>query len=125
MTEHISRDELRRIAKPVKAKTDYKGIFLYQLGIAQIPAPLTEFVFASPRKWRFDFCWPHLCVAVEFQGGIFHGKRGHSSVTGLMRDYEKFTEASLRGWTLILITPQTIQNGKALEWVERALGLKK
>jgi hypothetical protein len=37
-----------------------------------------------------------------------------------MRDCEKFTEASLAGWTLILITAESVDSGQAVEWVRRA-----
>lgn len=105
-----------------KAKNDYKAKFLSDLAMLHVPAPILEFVFASPRRWRFDFCWPDQMIAVEYQGGTYmRGKSGHSNVAGLERDYEKFTEASLRGWRVILINAKTVINGQAVEWVLRGM----
>lgn len=112
-----------------KPKVDYKAIFLTHLKMAKLPEPVCEFRFHETRKWRFDFCWPdeHLKIAVEYQGLNWKPKKGennnsgHQSIDGLRRDCEKFTEASLSGWTLILITAETVNNGQAVEWVRRAL----
>jgi len=48
----------------------------------------------------------------------------HNKIKGLQNDYEKFTEASLRGWMLILIDSQSVRDGRAVTWVERALGAR-
>lgn len=106
-----------------KPKTDYKAIFLTHLRMAKIPEPVCEFRFHEVRKWRFDFCWLDLKVAVEYQGLNWKGggNSGHQSIDGMRNDCEKFTEASLSGWTLILITAETVNNGQAVEWVRRAL----
>lgn len=102
--------------------TDYKAIFLQQLHFAGLPAPETEVQFHAKRKWRLDYAWPAQQIAVEYQGGIYNaGRTGHSSVMGLSRDYEKFTEATLHGWRVILITAGSVRTGKAVEWVRRAL----
>ena len=34
----------------------------------KLPPFEREFRFASPRRWRFDFCWPERKVAVEIEG---------------------------------------------------------
>ena len=112
----------QRKRKSTGSRFDYKAKFLSDLALLRIPAPTTELVFAPPRRWRFDFCWPDKFIAVEYQGGTYmRGKSGHSNVAGLERDYEKFTEASLLGWRIILINAKTVQTGKAVEWVMRAL----
>lgn len=105
-------------------KNDYKATFLLHLKFAGLPEPVCEYQFHETRKWRFDFCWPSQKVACEYQG--LNWKRdgensGHQSITGLMNDCEKFTEASLAGWTLILITAESVNSGQAVEWVRRAL----
>ena len=113
-------------------KTDYKAIFLNHLKFAGLPQPthgqgceLPEFQFHETRKWRFDFAWPEKMIAVEYQGINWQpksdNKSGHQSISGLIRDCEKFTEASLAGWTLILITAESVNSGQAVGWIERAL----
>ena len=111
-------------------KTDYKSILLNHLKFAKLPMPThgqgcenKEYLFHPERKWRFDYCWLDQKVAVEYQGLNWNhdGNSGHQSVAGLMNDCEKFTEASLLGWTLILVTAETVNNGQAIGWIERAL----
>jgi hypothetical protein len=104
-------------------KNDYKATFLLHLKFAKLPEPVSEYQFHETRKWRFDFCWPEQKVAVEYQGLNWQrdgDNSGHQSIAGLMRDCEKFTEASLAGWTLILITAESVDSGQAVEWVRRA-----
>ena len=105
-------------------KNDYKATFLLYLKFAKLPEPVCEYQFHETRKWRFDFCYVQERVAIEYQG--LNWKRdgdnsGHQSVAGLMRDFEKFTEASLMGWKLILITAESVNSGQAVEWVRLAL----
>lgn len=109
-----------------KVKNDYKAAFLIQLELAGLPLPVPEYHFARPeRMWRFDWAYLDLKIAIEYQGGIYHAdKSGHSTTKGLKNDYEKFTEASLRGWMLILIDSGSVRDGRAMTWVERALKLK-
>lgn len=93
--------------------------------MAKLPEPVCEFRFHETRRWRFDYAFPAEMIAIEYQGlnwkGKGSGNSGHQSVDGLRRDCEKFTEASLSGWTLILITAETVNNGQAVEWVRRAI----
>ncbi len=122
-------------SKKRKPKTDYKEIFLTHLRMAKLPLPThgegcenPELMFHETRKWRFDFAWESQKVAVEYQGlnwaalnNPANSQSGHQSIKGLMNDCEKFTEASLLGWTLILITAETVNSGQAVSWVEKAL----
>lgn len=62
--------------------------------------PEREFEFSTERKWRFDFAWPAIKVAVEIQG--FGG--GHQSIAGLARDAEKIRDAMANGWIVIPVT---------------------
>jgi hypothetical protein len=66
----------------------------------------TEFVFHTERKWKFDYAIPALKIAVEYEG-IFKkdkGRTGHTSITGVMRDVEKYNAAQLLGWRIIRVT---------------------
>jgi hypothetical protein len=105
-----------------RARHDYKADLLAQIALAGLPLPVSEFLFARPRRWRFDFCWQRERVAAEYQGGTyFQDKSGHSTVKGIENDYRKFGEASIRGWKLILITAGMVRSGEALQLIERAL----
>lgn len=131
MTEHISREEYLHQVQHAQVGNeqrsqirDYKQVFLDQLKLAGIILPVREHIFARPRLWRWDFAYVTEMIAIEYQGGIYQMARtAHSTVRGLTRDYEKFTEGSLLGWRIILIDTSTVRSGKALQWVERALGI--
>lgn len=111
------------IAGNRKPRTDYKALFLDKLQAAGLPDPVPEHKFCA-RGWRFDWCYPNERIAIEYQGGNFNsGKGGHSSISGLRRDYEKFTAASVMGWRLVLIDAASVVSGRAVEWVRAALGL--
>lgn len=135
MSDRISTSEYRKLSRAGKervirraVKRDYKKEFLDQLQAARLPQPthgagceFPELVFASPRRWRFDWAYEGRQIAIEYQGGNYTGKGGHNTVKGLKNDYEKFSEAAIRGWLLILIDSASVRDGRAVTWVERAL----
>jgi hypothetical protein len=49
--------------------------FAVILEAAGIPAPIREYRFAPPRRWRFDLAWPSLRLALEIEGGTWTGGR--------------------------------------------------
>ena len=91
-----------------------------QIRVAGLPMPEREVRFHAQRRWRFDLAWKDRLIAVEYQGGVFNRQASHSSIGGLTRDYAKFTEASLAGWRLILVTAKTVESGEAIDWITRA-----
>jgi hypothetical protein len=60
-----------------------------------------EYPFHPERKWRFDFAIPEKKIAIEYQGGIFMAKSGHSSIKGQSRDQEKMNQAQILGWKVL------------------------
>ena len=59
-----------------------------------LPAePVTEYVFCPYRKYRFDYAWPDYHVALEKEGGVFT-RQAHGSVTGILRDIDKYNLAA-------------------------------
>lgn len=87
---------------------------------AQLPTPVTEHRFHPVRRWRFDLAWPDVKLAVEVEGGTWTGGH-HSYGKGFESDCEKYNEATLRGWRVLRVTPGMIDDGRALETIERAL----
>lgn len=75
--------------------------------------PAVQHKFHPSRRWRFDFAWPSLMVAVEIEGGIFVAGR-HVRPSGFIKDCEKYNAAAANGW-LVLRFPVV---GK--DWCERA-----
>ena len=122
--------------KPIKVKAlpklnDIDLLVFAQAREAGWPEPGKEYVFAPPRKFRFDYCWPdaawHLHrridfihTALEVEGGVFmRGKSGHSSGTGILRDMTKNNFAVANGWRVLRLTPDQIRRGELLQWLKK------
>lgn len=86
----------------------------------KLPVPSREYVFATPRKWRFDFAWWQQKLAVEVEGGSFIGGR-HTRGSSFEKDCEKYAEATLAGWRVLRVTPHMIEDGRAISLIKRAL----
>lgn len=73
------------------------------IDIWEISFPMVElhreypFAKSLKRKYRADFANIESKVIIEIQGGIY-GKGGHSSISGIKRDCEKFFCAAQLGW---------------------------
>lgn len=109
---------------------DWNKVLLEQIRLSGLPEPLLEYTFHASRQWRFDFCWRESgnLVACEVEGGIWMQtstgrSKGHAHPERFEGDCEKYNEAALYGWTIIRVTPAMIRDGRALDWLERALRL--
>jgi hypothetical protein len=88
---------------------------------AGLPMPIAEYRFAPPRRWRFDYCWPDLKLALEVQGGIFTRGR-HTRGAALLREHEKLNAAAALGYRVLFVTPQQLQDGEAVRIAREAIG---
>jgi hypothetical protein len=91
-----------------------------QIKAARLPEPEFEYLFAAPRRWRFDLCWPALKLAVEVDGGVWTRGR-HSRGKGMVGDMDKRNEAVARGWRVLTVTNTHISDGSALRIIEEAI----
>ena len=82
--------------------------------------PETEYQFHPERKWRFDFAFPDVKVAVECEGGIFV-KGAHTRGSHFRSDCEKYNAAVELGWAVLRYTDREIRRGEALSQIERVL----
>ena len=89
-------------------------------GFAGLPKPEPELRFAPPRRWRFDWAWPAQKLALEVQGGLFVAGR-HSRGAALLKEHEKLNAAAALGWRVCFVTPQQVENGEAVDIVQKAL----
>jgi very-short-patch-repair endonuclease len=84
-----------------------------QIHAARLPMPEREVRFHPTRRWRFDFAWPELKIAVEAEGGTWvngaHGRGKHFE-----SDAEKYNAATLAGWRVFRFTTDMIADGRAL-----------
>jgi hypothetical protein len=111
---------------------------LAQILGAGLPVPRygsKQWRFHPRRRWRADFAWPRHGlngVIVEVEGGYWQKARtkdgqetghsaGHAHPARFEADVEKYNEATLAGITVVRVTPAMIRDGRALEYVKRAL----
>lgn len=95
----------------------------------QFPPFEREHVFHATRKWRFDFAWPALRVAVEVEGGLYPMKQAdgtmrtgrHTSPKAFEQDAEKYFEAAMLGWIVVRVTPKMVKDGRAYDSIARAV----
>jgi len=94
----------------------------WQMKVADVLEPVKEHRFHPKRRWRFDFAWPDLMLAVEVEG---HGgaKSRHTSFTGFQNDCTKYNEACLLGWRVLRFTGPMVKSGEALDTIERMLSI--
>lgn len=79
-----------------------------------------NFRFHETRRWLFDFAWPDLLVAMEYEG-MFGGRSRHLSFKGYTADCIKYSEAAILGWKVIRVTAPMVRDGTALDLISRAL----
>lgn len=93
----------------------------FQMRTLALPAWAAEYRFHRTRQWRFDLAWPHLRLAVEVEGGIWAGGR-HTRPAGFEADCEKYNEAAILGWRVIRVTGRMVEDGRAIDIIQRAIG---
>lgn len=98
-------------------KLDPTTLLLLQLRANNIPLPIREYRFHATRKWRFDFAWPDLKVAIEIDGGAFAFGGGKHMQP---RDLEKLNTAASMGWKVYRFSPDMIRNGVAINFLLEA-----
>lgn len=96
--------------------------FIAQISLAGLSEPSRELRFHPTRRWRFDYAWPALRLAVEIEGGLHvRGGGRHNRAEGFQRDVHKYNTAVLLGWRLLRVTYPMIRDGSALALIEEAL----
>jgi hypothetical protein len=125
----MKRYKTRRIrprGSSLRKSTDWKAVLETQMQAAGLPEPEREYLFHAERRWRFDYAWVAEGFALEFEGGIWlqtkEGRsKGHAHPKRFIKDCEKYNEAALYGWFVLRVTGEMVQDGRALEWLIRAL----
>lgn len=84
---------------------------------SRLPEPWPEHRFDPIRKWRFDFAWPHVKIAVELEGAQWSGGR-HTRGSGMQGDCEKYNAAQLAGWCVLRYTTSDLEQRPAQVCVE-------
>lgn len=88
-----------------------------QMSAIGVGGYVKEHKFDPGRRWRFDYSWPDLKLAVELDGF------GHHRLNRYFGDVEKANAATLLGWRVLHITTAMVKDGTGIKLVERALDL--
>jgi very-short-patch-repair endonuclease len=97
--------------------------FAVQLRALKLPEPIREHYFAKPRRFRFDFAWPSLKIAVEIEGGTWVNGR-HNRGSGFEADLEKYNLAVLSGWSVLRFSGAAVKGGDAVRTTMLALNMR-
>ncbi len=127
--ERMSLEAYKRLNCP-KAKQKAKSkqqarklAELVKLNLRELPGYEQEYIFHPTRKWRFDYSWPELKVALEIHGGVFSNGR-HTRGVGFSEDKVKMNSAQLLGWLVIEATTTQVKSGQMLDWITTAIELR-
>ena len=101
------------------SKSDLERSLATQMKWLKLPEPATEYRFWPERRWRFDFAFPEVKLAVEVEGGAYSGGR-HVRPDGFEKDTEKYNMAAIEGWCVLRFTKATIENKTAAATVALA-----
>jgi len=100
-------------------KQHLEEMFAAQLDERGVPYE-RELMLIPGRRFRWDFVVPMAGLAIEVNGGTWMGGRGgHSSGSGIQRDYEKANLATEYGWAVILLSGDMVRNGSGADSVAR------
>jgi very-short-patch-repair endonuclease len=83
-----------------------------------------ELRFHPTRRWRFDYAFPSLKVAVEVDGAVWSGGR-HINPAGYINDMEKLNNAASMGWLVLRITTDDRFAMKTYELIRNTINLRK
>jgi very-short-patch-repair endonuclease len=86
--------------------------------------PEREFRFHSSRRWRFDFAYPEIRLAVEIEGGTWNKGR-HVRGQGYANDCVKYNTAAILGWTVLRFTSELVRRGAIEEALREYLEERK
>ena len=92
-----------------------RRLFLASLAFRGVSRPLSELAFDPNRRWRLDYAFPAVRLAVE-QEGI--GGR-HQRTAGFLKDMEKYNALTLAGWSLLRFTTKQMRSGEAAEAIAK------
>jgi very-short-patch-repair endonuclease len=109
---------------PTKITSHLEAGMAYVLNCVGIAYECQYRIPGLARRYIFDFAWPAQKLVVEVQGAIWKQQTGHTSGSGITRDCDKLNLATLAGWRYLQVTSNMIRDGRALHYIEVALGIK-
>ncbi|MFS1865143.1 hypothetical protein [Vibrio breoganii] len=109
-----AQKQIQKESRLARAEAQHRRVMNALWGL---PEPKLEHIFHPVRKWRMDYAWPDLKIALEIHGSTFAGGR-HTRGSGYAEDREKMMEAQLLGWIVLEIPTTNLAGIRG--WVQRA-----
>jgi len=97
-------------------KSEIENMLSWMLQASNIDGWVREYKFNPDKPWRFNFCWEKEKFAVEIYKGGNHVRSG-----GITRECEKYNDAVLLGWRILLVTKSQVKSEQVLEWIREAI----
>jgi very-short-patch-repair endonuclease len=72
-----------------------------------LPVPTAEYKFHPSRRWRIDYCYPDILLAIEIEGAIWQQGR-HTRGSGFVKDMEKYNALTEAGYHLLRYPPNKL-----------------
>ena len=113
-----------RPSKRRTRSTEVEEVMATQLHQAGLAPFLRDALFIKGRKFRADFWWPELRLALEVDGGVWLPRSGHTSGTGYTSDRERDVEALLQGIVTVRYTSDQVRDGYAISTFKRIHALR-
>ena len=113
----LKRNPKLRSSKQNKTGSALEEKFLSIWRTLNGPDLLREYRFHPVRKWKFDFVHVKSSTAIEVNGGLWI-KSGHSTGSGIGRDYEKANAAILCGYQLFQLSSDMLNARYVLDIIE-------
>jgi very-short-patch-repair endonuclease len=83
-----------------------------------------QFTFHPTRRWRLDFAWPSVKLAVEINGSSGFARGGHAGTASQRRnELEKLNEAQRLGWRVIQFNDYFLRKCRIHETVDYVLAI--
>jgi len=102
-------------------EAEFSTLWRMLCGFDRLPTKEHRF-HPDTKKWRFDFAWEDVKVAVEIEGGIWTNGR-HTRGKGFIEDCDKYNAAAELGWAVFRFTEKHLRSSPAqcCEQVLRAI----
>jgi hypothetical protein len=105
--------------KPPTLEDDAAAIIAAFCEEWKIEPPVREHRFHDSRKWRFDFAWVEMQLAVEIEGGTRMStgngySKGHAHPERFESDCMKYNAAAMMGWFVLRFTSDMVRDGRML-----------
>ncbi len=97
--------------------------FALQVRALGLPEPVREYRFHHERRFRVDFAWPDLKIAVEVDGGTWNNGR-HTRGQGFHNDCIKKNLLSCSGWSVLTGDSKMVASGELVRSLEELINKK-